>query len=178
MLAASKVRGKHGHTDTDTDTDTDRHTHTHTHLFRVYTPFIGLRCTAVQERLTKQIAEVLMSVLKPTGCAVVIEAQCVVKTPLGEGGGMCMQANGFAQTQTHRRTDTDAQTQTHTHIHTDTHTHTHTYRHIQTHTHTHTHKHTHTHTPLFLQAHVHADARGAEDANEHDNVDDARDVSR
>jgi len=32
-------------------------------------------CIVVQERLTKQIAAVLMDVLKPTGCAVVIEAQ-------------------------------------------------------------------------------------------------------
>ncbi len=48
---------------------THTHTHTHAHLFT---------CPQVQERLTKQIAEVIMDVLQPTGCAVIVEAAYVL----------------------------------------------------------------------------------------------------
>ncbi|EGD79458.1 GTP cyclohydrolase I [Salpingoeca rosetta] len=49
----------------------------------------------VQERLTKQIAEVLMEVLNPTGCAVIVEAQ-----------HMCMLMRGVQKTQTTTTTST------------------------------------------------------------------------
>lgn len=37
--------------------------------------FSGPSPTLVQERLTKQIAAVIMEVLKPTGCGVIVEAK-------------------------------------------------------------------------------------------------------
>eukprot|EP00045_Choanoeca_perplexa_P013365 m.151371 g.151371 ORF g.151371 m.151371 type:complete len:203 (+) comp16337_c0_seq4:1196-1804(+) len=49
----------------------------------------------VQERLTKQIAATLMDVLKPTGCAVVVEAQ-----------HMCMQMRGVQKTAASTTTST------------------------------------------------------------------------
>eukprot|EP00730_Choanoeca_flexa_P017003 TRINITY_DN8129_c0_g2_i1.p1 TRINITY_DN8129_c0_g2~~TRINITY_DN8129_c0_g2_i1.p1 ORF type:complete len:203 (+),score=37.08 TRINITY_DN8129_c0_g2_i1:655-1263(+) len=49
----------------------------------------------VQERLTKQIAAVIMDVLKPTGCAVVVEAE-----------HMCMQMRGVQKTSASTTTST------------------------------------------------------------------------